>query len=102
MVGSAKSRENSAFTTDITEINVELSENFRRYVTECCESSFISSIKGKVVSIMRRVYKSLERVPRGFGGWGTELAMFGRHFTSWGKRNRVKTLISRQISPKST
>jgi hypothetical protein len=41
---------------------------------------FISSIKGKVKSIIRRVHKSLERVPRGFGAWGVELAMFGRHF----------------------
>jgi secreted trypsin-like serine protease len=57
-------------------------------------SSFISSIERKVNSIVRRVHKSLECVPRGFGAWGAELAMFGRHFTSWGKRNHVKTLIS--------
>jgi hypothetical protein len=64
--------------------------------------SSITSIKGKVVSIVWRVHKSLERVPRGFGAWGAELAMFGRHFACWGKQNRVKTLISRRISTKST
>jgi hypothetical protein len=33
-------RENSDFATKINEINVELSENFQRYVNECCESEF--------------------------------------------------------------
>jgi hypothetical protein len=31
-------RENSDFVTKINEINVELSENFQRYVNESCES----------------------------------------------------------------
>jgi hypothetical protein len=33
-------RENSDFATKINEINVELSENFQRYINECCESEF--------------------------------------------------------------
>jgi hypothetical protein len=52
----------------------------------CC---FISSVKGMVVSILRRVHKSLECVPRGFGAWGIELAMFGWHFAWWGTRAKV-------------
>jgi hypothetical protein len=43
-------------------------------------SSLISSIKGKVVSILRRVYKSLEGIPRGCGAWGMDLAIFGWYF----------------------
>jgi hypothetical protein len=31
-------RENSDFAMDINEINLELSETFQRYITECCES----------------------------------------------------------------
>jgi hypothetical protein len=61
----------------------------------------ISSIKGKVASLMRRVCKSLECIPRGFRAWGVELAMFGRHFAWWDKHNHVKTLISQRISTKS-
>jgi hypothetical protein len=56
-------------------------------------SSFMSSIKGKVVSIMRRVHKSSEGIPRGRGVWGMDLVMFGCHFTWWGKQNCMKTLI---------
>jgi hypothetical protein len=52
-------------------------------------SSFISSIKGKAISIMRRVHKSLVRLPRGFGAWGVELVMFGWHFMWWGQQTHV-------------
>jgi hypothetical protein len=46
VVGYAKSFQNSDFTTDINEINVELSENFQRYVNECCESESDGNIDG--------------------------------------------------------
>jgi hypothetical protein len=41
-----KSCENSDFVTDINEINVELSENFQRYIIEYCESEFDGKIDG--------------------------------------------------------
>jgi hypothetical protein len=39
-------RENSDFATDINEINVELCENFQRYVNECCETETDGKIDG--------------------------------------------------------
>jgi hypothetical protein len=62
---------------------------------------FITSIEGKVVSIVRRVHKSLVHIPRGFGAWGVELAMFWWHFAMWGKPKCVKTLVSQRTSTKS-
>jgi hypothetical protein len=47
--------------------------------------SFVSSMNGKVVSIMRRVPKSLECMPIGHQAWGVELAIFGQHFAYLGK-----------------
>jgi hypothetical protein len=38
--------ENSDFTTEINEINVELSGNSQRYVNECCESESNGNIDG--------------------------------------------------------
>jgi hypothetical protein len=48
---------------------------------------FFSFLNGWIGSIIRRVHKSLERVPRGFGAWGAELAIFGRHSAWWGMPN---------------
>jgi hypothetical protein len=42
----AKTRENSDFVMDINEINVELSDNFQRYINECCESESDGKIDG--------------------------------------------------------
>jgi hypothetical protein len=62
----------------------------------------ISSIKGRGSSIFGKVHKGLECVSRLVGLWGAELARFWWHFTGWGKPKRMKTLISRQRSTKST
>jgi hypothetical protein len=46
MVGQVKSHENSDFTMDINEINIELSETFQQYVNECCESESDGKVDG--------------------------------------------------------
>jgi hypothetical protein len=43
---NAKSLENSDFARDINEIVIELSENFQRYINECCESESDGKIDG--------------------------------------------------------
>jgi hypothetical protein len=54
----------------------------------------ISSIKSRIRSIIRKVHKGLECIPRLFGPWGAELARFWWHFAQWGKPKCMKTLIS--------
>jgi hypothetical protein len=48
------SRENSDFTTDINELNVELSQNLQRYVNECCESESDGKIDGFAAGCCKR------------------------------------------------
>jgi hypothetical protein len=54
VVGYAKSRENSDFMMGINEINVDLSENFQRYIAECCESEYDGKIYGFGVGCCKR------------------------------------------------
>jgi hypothetical protein len=54
VVGWAKTRENYVFATKINDINLELSENFQRYVNECCESESDGKIDGFLAGCCKR------------------------------------------------